>query len=195
MRDQLPAHLHGLLTFFYWTGWRLSEALGLEIRQVNIAAGVMTLDPAQCKNDDGREYHFGPLVELRDVLTAQVASAERIGRETDKIVLAVFHCPDGSAIKESQWRKAWEAARTAAGYPIKTVHDFRRTAARNLERAGVSRSVAMAGHKTESMYRRYSIVDEVRMREEAEKLQAWATGQQKPTKAGGRVRQFKRSAR
>jgi hypothetical protein len=40
---------------------------------------------------------------------------------------------------------------------------------------------------------RYSIVDETRMREEAEKLQAWTTGQgqQKP-KAGARVRQFKR---
>ena len=126
----------------------------------------------------------------------RLALAESIGRETSKIVLAVFHCPDGSAIKESQWRRAWEAARAAAGYPIKTVHDFRRTAARNLERAGVSRSVAMAmiGHKTESMYRRYSIVDEVRMREEAEKLQAWATGQQKPTKAGGRVRVFKHRA-
>ena len=75
-----------------------------------------------------------------------------------------------------------------APYPIKKkVHDFRRTAARNLERAGVSRSVAMGMivHKTESMYRRYRFVDEVRSGEEAEKLQAWATGQQKPTKAGG----------
>jgi hypothetical protein len=46
---------------------------------------------------------------------------------------------------------------------------------RILERAGVSRTVArtMIGHKTESMYRRSSIVDEARMREEAEKLQAW----------------------
>jgi hypothetical protein len=41
-------------------------------------------------------------------------------------------------------------------------HDFQRTAARNLERAGVPRAatMAMVGHRTESIYRRYSIVDE-----------------------------------
>ena len=42
--------------------------------------------------------------------------------------------------------------------------------------------------------RRYSIVDEAQMREEAEKLQAWATGQQRATKAGARVRQFRKRA-
>jgi integrase len=153
VRDRLPVHLRGLLTLFCWTGWRLSEVLGLQVRQVNIAQGVMTLDAEQCKNDDGREFHFGPLLDLHTALSEQLSSAERIGRETSKIVLNVFHQPDGSAIKPSEWRKAWEAARTAAGYPTKKVHDFRRTAARNLERAGVSRTVAMAmiGHKIESI--------------------------------------------
>lgn len=43
---------------------------------------------------------------------------------------------------------------------------------RNLERAGVPRSVAMklVGHKTEAIYRRYAIVDEAMLREGAEKL-------------------------
>jgi hypothetical protein len=54
------------------------------------------------------------------------------------------------------------------------LHEFRRTAVRHLERAGVPRSSAMAmvGHKTESIYRRYAIVDEQSLREAATKLNA-----------------------
>lgn len=85
-------------------------------------------------------------------------------------------------------------AKEDPAYSGMLVHDFRRTAVRNPERAGVPRSVAMAmvGHKTESIYRRYAIVDETMHREAAEKLNAFATG--KPTEhvQAGRVRQFRR---
>ena len=53
-------------------------------------------------------------------------------------------------------------------------HDFRRTAVRNLERAGVPRSAAMAmvGHKTQSIYARYAIADESMLRDGAGRLAA-----------------------
>ena len=58
-----------------------------------------------------------------------------------------------------------------AGLGGRLPHDLRRTAVRNLGRAGVPRSAAMkmVGHKTESIYRRYSIVD-AKVLEEAVKL-------------------------
>jgi integrase len=71
----------------------------------------------------------------------------------------------------------WKAACKAAGVPGRILHDFRRTAVRNLERAGVPRSAAMAmvGHKTEAIYRRYAIVDAGALRDAAAKIDAAGT--------------------
>jgi integrase len=191
--QKLPVFLRPLALFYYWTGWRKTEALTLQIGQVDLRAGVVRLEPGSTKNRDGRQFHFGAVPELRDMLTAQLASAERLSVEHGRIVSHVFHRPDGLPIKS--FRKAWARACKDAGCPTMLVHDFRRTAVRNLERAGVPRSVAMAmvGHKTEAIYRRYAIVDETMHREAAEKLNAFATGvplEKRPAT----VRQFKRRA-
>jgi integrase len=68
--------------------------------------------------------------------------------------------------------KAWTTACKEAGCPGTLRHDFRRTAARNLERAGVPRSVAMktTGHRTEAVYRHYTITSDADMRDAAARL-------------------------
>jgi ABC transporter substrate binding protein len=78
----------------------------------------------------------------------------------------------------TDFRRAWKAATTYLGLAGRILHDFRRTAVRNLERAGVSRSVAMkmTGHKTEAVYRRYAIVSEADLHEAARKLAAIELG-------------------
>jgi integrase len=60
----------------------------------------------------------------------------------------------------------------SAGLSGRIPHDFRRTAVRNLERAGLSRSVAMrmTAHKSEAVYRQYAIVSEEDLHEAALKL-------------------------
>ena len=76
----------------------------------------------------------------------------------------------GSPIKD--FRGAWAKACSEAAVPDKLLHDFRRTAVRNLERAGVACSAAMkmVGHRTEAIYRRYAITDDAMLKEEALKL-------------------------
>src|SRR5262249_47424116 len=153
--------------FGYITGWRVSEILGLTWRQVDFAAGTVRLEPGTTKNRAGRMFPFTP--ELRALLEAQRTATTVLATKTDRIIPLVFH-RDGTPIKT--FYGAWRSACRAAGVPGRIFHDFRRTAVRNLERAGVPRSVAMqmVGHKTEAIYRRYAIVNESDLKAAAAKL-------------------------
>ena len=121
---------------------------------------------------------------LREILETQLAKTEALQRASGKLIPWLFH-RDGKPIKT--FRRSWITACVNAGFGhvikntkgkvIKKVadripHDFRRTAVRNLERAGVARSAAMkmVGHKTESIYRRYAIADKSMLQEAGEKL-------------------------
>jgi integrase len=152
----LPEPLRPMVAFAFLTGWRVpSEVMPLQWRNVHFDAGTITLDPGTTKNGEGRTF---PLTNaLRDLLLAQRAATDQLQRERGIIVPWVFH-RDGKRIRD--FLTAWHKATAAAGCPGKLPHDFRRTAARAFERAGIPRTVAMAllGHKTESMFRRYAIV-------------------------------------
>src|SRR5206468_10029026 len=115
-------------------------------------------------------FPFGALPELRGVLETQRDVILDIQRRLGTMIPWVFPRFDGSRL--GSFRKAWDAACAAAGVPGRVPHDLRRSAVRNLERAGVPRSTAMrmVGHKTEAIYRRYAIVDEAMLWEGAEKL-------------------------
>ena len=173
VRQHLPGYLQAIVTFAYITGWRTrSEILTMKWSQVDFKAGIVRLNPGATKNDEGRVFPFKRSEELTAILKDQRSKTEALQREQGMICPLVFHHA-GRPIRD--YRKAWANACEAAGVPGRIPHDFRRTAVRNLERAGVSRSVAMklTGHKTEAVYRRYAIVSERDLAEGVEKLQAF----------------------
>jgi integrase len=198
VRAALPEDIRPLAEFAYATGWRFGEIVGLRWSQVDLRAGTVRLEPGSTKNDEGRVFPFAALRRLESLLREQRTKTEAVERAEGMICPWVFHRA-GKPIRN--FREAWEAACVEAGFfrvvPIpgraegrkkatKLFHDFRRTAVRNLERAGVPRSVAMklTGHKTESVYRRYAIVSEADLAQGVKKLNALHAKVDRPT---GRV--------
>jgi integrase len=171
VRKHLPVELRTLVTIAYWTGWRVpSELMKLEWRQVDENRQIIRLEPGTTKNREGRTFPYAELLEV-------VAAIKECRKATDSakrkgtIIPDVFH-RDGKPIRD--YRQAWKDACAEAGCPGRIPHDFRRTAVRNLVRAGVSEKTAMVltGHKTRSVFDRYDIVNEQDLRGAVEKFEA-----------------------
>ncbi|MEW5983451.1 MAG: site-specific integrase [Acidobacteriota bacterium] len=153
----LPNPLRPLFEFAYFTGWRVkSELLPLTWGQVDRNACLVRLEPGTTKNREGRAFDFSELRAVQDLLDGQWKQREELRRTKNLICPFVFH-RGGKRIKD--FRHAWESACKAAGCPGRIPHDLRRTAVRNLVRAGVPERVAMrvTGHKTRSVFDRYDI--------------------------------------
>lgn len=179
VRAHLAADLRDLVLVAYVTGWRTrSEVLTRQWQHVDLAEGWLRLEPGETKNRRGRMFPLTP--ELQAVLERQRARTTAFERKGGSIVPWIFH-RGGQAIPYRELLAEWRAACRAAGLPGRYLHDMRRSAVRNLERAGVPRSAAMAmvGHETESIYRRYAIVDEAMLREAAVKLAAGRAGRRR----------------
>ncbi|MBM3795481.1 MAG: hypothetical protein FJW31_15770 [Acidobacteria bacterium] len=161
LRDTLPEYLRPLFVTAYFTGVRLGELLSIEWRQVDWEQGFITLDSERTKS--GHAWAV-PILEGDMETWRKWAFANADGCER------VFH-HDGVPFKE--FRRPWEKACAAAEVPDLKFHDLRRTAVRNMRRAGVPQVVRMriSGHRTDSMERRYNIVDVDDIRAAKELLQ------------------------
>jgi integrase len=175
--------------FAFLTGWRTMEVLMLRWQQIDFDAGIIRLEPGTTKTGAGRVFPFADYLELREVIERLKARREEVQKAAHLIIPWVFFFRGSSrfhragdplfragddqrqrpsAALRMEWRKASKEANLSGRIP----HDFRRTAARNMERKAVPRSVAMAlgGWRSESMYRRYAIASEADLRDGVRRL-------------------------
>jgi integrase len=149
LRDNLPEELKALFVCAYLTGIRKGELLALRWRQVDFETLLITLDRDETK---GNEARSAPIIR-GDMLS--LLKAARVGKPDAEFVFN----RNGKKIKN--FRIAWDVACKAARVPDLKFHDLRRTAVRNMRRAGIPQVIRMkiSGHKTDSMERRYNIAD------------------------------------
>ena len=156
VKQRVPEVIGRILDFLYTTGWRVdSEVLPMQWRQVDFVAATIRLDAGTTKSGEPRVFPFTP--GLRAVLEAQRAYTTDCERRLGRIIASVWH-QEGRPVLD--FRRRWRRACRTAGIPGRLLHDFRRSAVRNLELAAVPRAIAMqlTGHRTEAIYRRYAIV-------------------------------------
>jgi integrase len=168
--------LAGLFETAYAYGWREDELLGLRVGQLDLLGKI--IDLGETKNGDQRMIHMTE--HVFQCLVRCVA-----GKKSDDFVftrddgsrikdfrqawwnaciragLGRFECRDcGSNVSEGRKCTTCESKKKAKYIGLK-FHDLRRTGIRNMSREGIPEKVGMliSGHKTDSVYRRYNIVD------------------------------------
>jgi integrase len=160
--SHIPANLKPLIVFLYYCGVRMGEALQVDWSQVDLTHGVIELEREQTKTSEPR------IVPLPAVLVEMLKGIEP---------------KEGTVFDGTGLRSAWEKAVMEAGVPDLTVHDMRRSAIRNLVRAGVSEQVAMriSGHRSRSIFARYNIVSQTDVLEAMGRLEQFSEKQVKTT--------------
>jgi len=177
---RLPPDLQVAVAIGYAFGWRMqSEVLPLERRHLDLRAKTLRLDPGTTKNGEGRMVSLPD--DLAVLLGQQLARVEAAQRKAGRVIPFLFPHLSGPrrlGTRRKDFRKAWHVACATAGVPGRLRHDLRRTAARDMEREGVPRTVAMQiiGHKTEAVYRRYAIVSEADHRAAARRRNGIVSG-------------------
>jgi integrase len=199
----LPEDLRDFTRWGFLTGWRKGEIASLKWADVDRECGSLRLSWRQSKTKQARTMAL--VGELAAIIERRSAARTITTKQGATLISPlVFHRGEGYGKHQGEaapvldFDKAFKRACEAAGIPYgrkagRTFHCFRRTAARNLRNAGVAENVCMAitGHRTRSMFDRYSIVNERDTADAMVKLQA--SVQEQPVETN--VVQFKKASK
>jgi integrase len=147
-----------MLALAYTFGFRKGELLSLKVSDVDLMAGTVRLRTS--KNGEPRQVNL--TAETRNLLAACIA-----GKSGEEPVFTRGSEP------VRYFGQSWDTIAASAGCPGLLFHDLRRSAVRNLIRAGVPETVCMkiSGHKTRAIFDRYNITSARDLADAAQKLE------------------------
>ena len=152
-------YMRAMLALAYSFGFRKGELLTLQVGDVDIMAGTIRLRTS--KNGEPRQVNL--TAEMRSLLAACLA-----GKNPEDAVFT------RGSVPVADFRGTWDRITLAAGCPGLLFHDLRRSAVRNMIRAGIPEVVCMeiSGHKTRAVFDRYNIVSEKDLIDAAKKIES-----------------------
>jgi integrase len=140
------------------SGMHKGEILNLTWDRVDLKAGLLRLRPEDTKTREGRT------IPLTKELSEMLRNATIYLDESGQRVPWVFTYARKRILSV---RRAFEVACRKAGIDDVVFHDLRHTFVTNMCRAGVDyfRIMAVTGHKTMTVFKRYNTIDEADLRQ------------------------------
>lgn len=153
--------MRALITTAYAFGFRRGELLNMRVNQLDLINRTIRLWRGTTKSKEPRMVRMTEDVFV--LLTAMCA-----GKKRDDYVFT----RNGAPIVDI--RDEWTRMTKAAKLPELIFHDLRRSAVRNMVRAGIPERQAMeiSGHKTRSVFDRYDIISERDLALATQKIEA-----------------------
>ena len=159
--------LKPMLVVGYHTGMRKGEIRSLRWDQLDLKTGTIRLRSSDTKADEGR------VIPMSQTLTSTLKTATRYVR-CPWVFVNPARMDEWQAspdMVEPRYHKtsithAFERACQKAGVKNATFHNLRHTFVTNARRAGIDyfRIMAITGHKTMAVFKRYNTVDEADLR-------------------------------
>lgn len=168
------AYLAGLLAAN--TGARGGELRGLQLHDVDLAAGVIRVRRANTKTDAGaRQIPLNGTAAWAAARLVERAEALGSTEPNHHLFPAYRHYAYDPTSPQTTWRSAWRSLTRAAGLTGLRFHDLRHCAITKLAEAGVADATLMAivGHVSREMLEHYSHVRQQAKRQAVELIDSY----------------------